>query len=275
MTTHPDKTYFICGIDDCKGTDQDDSSYLKTYFELGWEVPTTHFYAKHLLKEGKIKARDVIVTCSGREFLYSETFQNVITWSDYKLLNGKRTISLVDLTIKGGFHSYYDENGIYKYCCTDREIICQYQKTFVRHLHENSPFNVIVYRSRSHDDNRNTDAEYIQDVINVSSRKFKTFVVGYGSEKFENCISVSLQQFCSLISSDFCCTIFTPQTGLAALSRVYSKADLIINYSVDEVMPDGNHPIINGYPQFFINSKILKIPRLPTVEEFELLLLNY
>ena len=54
----------------------DDVSDERPYYELGWEITTTHFDAKHLLRTGAIDSqRDTVVTCSGREFLYTQVFE--------------------------------------------------------------------------------------------------------------------------------------------------------------------------------------------------------
>ena len=268
-------TYFVCGIDDCKGTQQNDSQFLTKYFELGWEVATTYFYAIHLKKRGLIEDCDTIVTCSGREFLYQSNFRNVISWSSLQNLNSKVVVSLVGKTLNGDFNSYYDSNGFYKYLIQDRELLKNFSAKNIDHLRQNEPFNVIVYRSRSHCDSRNTTADLIRSYIKLSNKHFKTFVVGHGSEIFEEAIKINLQEYCSLISDPLCHMICTPQTGLVVLARIFSQAKLILNYSVDGDFPKGNHHIINGYPEFFIQSKILKINRPPNLEEFTKAMYNY
>lgn len=51
------------------GKIEDDNSDLSKYFELGWEISTTHLYAKKLLYENIINCDDCIVTTDERKFL--------------------------------------------------------------------------------------------------------------------------------------------------------------------------------------------------------------
>lgn len=255
--------YIICGIDESAGQVGNDSSTLTSYFELGWEVTTTHFYVKRLLNQGEINRDDIVVTCQGREFLYKNIFPKVINWKDYKKNVSEKQISLVHKTINGEFNHLYDRNGIYKFLNQDKHLIQNFKKINVEGLHKNKLYNIIVFRNRDHCNYRNTSEEYIDKIINISNRYHNTFIVGHGSERFSSAKSITLEEYCSLINEKLCNCICSPQTGPITLARIFSKSKKILNYSVDSGMILTNHHIINGYPEYFINSQITKINAIP------------
>tara|TARA_Y100000034_G_C6860479_1_gene391558 strand:+ start:192 stop:1025 length:834 start_codon:yes stop_codon:yes gene_type:complete len=265
--------YVICGIDSKKGCASNDSSHLYKYFELGWECSTTYFFAKRLLQEKKITTNDTIVTCSGREFLYKSVFNKVISWSDFTcILNNleptSEILNLVDSAIKDDFKHLYDDQKLYRFLEEDKNILQSFEKSSIKTLHDNKPYNIIVFRQRDHVKTRNTSESYIQSCIDTSNKFYKTFIVGYGCDVFDNCKPVNLQDYCTLINNKLCNCILTPQTGPVTMARIFSKAKTIVNYSVDgdESIFLKNHPIISGYPEHLISSNIIKLQNAPSAE---------
>jgi hypothetical protein len=179
-------TYYIVGIDNSTGKQNDDSSHLLTYFELGWEIMTTHLKLKELLHNNIITNDDVIVTCDGREFLYQKNFNNVITWKKYLTLNHSDTVVNLCKEFSTNF-SLIDK-------ITPKKETDLLDLFFSFNSEENLRFNIdgdfvcLVYRNRNHGSHRNMDNNFFKKIINFLKNNFKLkiFVVGFGSEIFED-----------------------------------------------------------------------------------------
>lgn len=247
--------YYITGIDDVTGSVSNDSSNLSIYFELGWEIMTTHLHIKELLFNNLFdNENDTIVTCDGREFLYKENFKNVITWEDYKKLNlNTDTINLCDRFIN-------DFTNINKIDVTDNQGLIDLFSSFEKdHNYDNKPTNenyvCLVYRNRSHGSHRNMDEIFFKDLISsiTKERRLKTYVVGFGGEIFENghdCFHVTLKQFTTLINKKECLICVSSLTGPANLTYFFGNENLkniildLESARSNEYMK--NHPLAMG-----------------------------
>jgi hypothetical protein len=88
--------YLICSKNIKSGEMSNDSSNLNYYFELGWEMTTTHLYVKRLFYDKIINKSDCIVTTTERAFLYKGLFDNVIDYHDFLKVVHKTDI-VIDL----------------------------------------------------------------------------------------------------------------------------------------------------------------------------------
>lgn len=241
--------YYICGIDDVSGDINSDSSSLNVYYELGWEIMTTHCEIKERLFKGLINQDDVVVTCDGRQFLYEKNFNNVITWKKFKELNPQsNVINLCDLFINGiNYVSAKEDKNII-------QSLKQFNSDSDLELNPNEKFCCLVYRKRAHCSHRNMDDSYFENIISFLNKeiKIKVFVVGFGSEKFvnENCHYVNLKQFTTLINNDNCNLCISSLTGPPHLTYFFGGKNLkniILDLESARANPVmTNHPLAMG-----------------------------
>jgi hypothetical protein len=92
--------YIVAGKDVKTGVPGSDSSSSDEYFELGWEVTTTYLQLAHGRRTGTFTDDDVVVTATGREFLYRSSFQRVISYRQFRELEiePSRILDLVKWT---------------------------------------------------------------------------------------------------------------------------------------------------------------------------------
>ena len=252
--------YFIVGIDVAKGTYEDDVSSSRPYYELGWEVVTTHFDVKHMKRAGELAAdSDTVVTCSGREFLYRADFANVIDYSEYRAKHAfQPSLSLMERYSEGIIPNDYYEGGRhsaeakYKYKEVDRDIIQSIETVPTEKLHNDEPFCVFLVRKRRHGSYRNMIDEVAIPVLNRLSLNYgHVFIVGHGSKHLErlgSVIHVDLQTYASLIRSPMCELVIGSMTGTMQMAAVLSRAKrcvVVLNYDGYDI--DGtNHPVNLG-----------------------------
>lgn len=214
----------ICGIDDKSGFSGNDSSLLNVYFELGWEIVTTHLDAKRLLHRNKINKDDTIVTCSGREFLYSGAFNNITTWNEYKKNRRFDELNLVEKRVSAIGRKNYDKSLFWdngdmacEKCDIDINLIKNIKLTDISKYDISNKYCCFVYRKRDHCSNRNLPENYINELLNhILNLNYKIFIVGYGSQILcddKNKIQVNLQEFATLINNQNCKFVLSTLTG--------------------------------------------------------------
>lgn len=245
--------YYIVGIDENKGNHTDDSSNLMSYFELGWEIMTTHIEIKKLLFDNNIKKPYTVVTCEGRQFLYENDFDNVITWGEYKEKKIKE--NSINLCLK----FYSDLTNLEKITVSNDKnfinLLGSFKKTKLTNLNINEKYACLVYRKRIHDSHRNINDLLFEKIIRffTQNKKIRVFVVGFGSEKFEkinNCHSVKLNEFATLISNKNCKLCFSTLTGPPSMTYLFGHENLkniivdLENARNSDYMK--NHPLAMG-----------------------------
>ena len=146
-----------------------DSSSINEYFELGWEVGFTHLDLKFLLSKGVANKDDIIVTHSGREFLYEKLFNNVITWEEFEKLdkNNVDILDLVENSINNFFNDnlpsqfgqtkthYHDKKLIWDGEYINKEILFSFNHSDLSTYNIEKEFVCIQYRKRNHCPHRN------------------------------------------------------------------------------------------------------------------------
>lgn len=251
-------TFYLAGIDVAKGTDVDDVSADKPYFELGWEVVTTHFDAKRLKKSGIVTDGDTIVTCSGREFLYRSSFTSVLSYSDFAALGVNNGVySLMERYAGGRIPiDYFDgtehsSQSRYRFMDADRDIIESVENVAIEHLHQRHPFACLLVRRRLHGAYRNLTDDVARFVLaRLLGQYPRVFIVGLGAEHLasDRVLHVDLVTYASLIRSPFCDLVIGTMTGTMQLAAILSRARRCIvvkNYDGYDI--DGkNHPVTLG-----------------------------
>jgi hypothetical protein len=266
--------YFITGMDVATGVEGDDVSPERPYFELGWEVVTTHFDVKRMKREGRLDPeRDTIVTCSGREFLYTAELSSVIDYRTFlrSRKEGDEAVFCTDRYAGGRMPVAYFEGDVhtpqsrYKFFEEDRDIITHVETVPTAGLHEGRPFGCLVVRRRSHGDYRNMSDEIAGFLLDKLRAKYdRVFLVGRGAEHLEDrpqAVHVDLQAFASLIQDALCEVIIGSFTGQMQLAALLSRARtcLVLNYDDYDVRAL-NHPVLLGPCIRFSPSRFFFIP---------------
>lgn len=254
--------YFIVGQDAAKGTLEDDVTDTKPYFELGWEVVTTHFDVKRMKRTKLINPeRDTLVTCSGREFLYRAEFNQVI---DYKRFSQMcisprdECVSLMEKYSNGRISIEYFNTDThspvsrYRFLEEDQKIIQSVELVDIAPIHRGRPYCCFLIRKRGHGAYRNMPDEVSRLVLNKLKTKYETvFIVGHGAEHFHDppcVIQVDLCTYASLIRDELCDLIIGTMTGTMQLAAILSKAKtciVMLNYD-DYDIKETNHPVCLG-----------------------------
>jgi hypothetical protein len=199
-----------------------ESGVLQNYTELGFESVYTHLLAKRYIKEGRLDPKkDIVVTCEGREFLYSKQIKT-ISWKVYDEITKKHTITTSinasDFIVDGvlletsyfhknymhgskTFNEIYDpklsviENyniyintGIpkYKYFDEDYDIITDLD--FNNELTiPDKPYICFNRRVRKHREEFNMSEDYANKLIEKLIKEFdvEIYITGYHNEEFE------------------------------------------------------------------------------------------
>lgn len=228
------------------------------HYELGWEVNTTHVYAKWMLSDGRLTSEHVIVTLPGREFLYQSCFNRVITWQAFceetGLDFGKPYIDVSSETVYDLVERF--ERNWHRY---DEIYFSGPNKTwgggawdkirdFKKKTWAATPFLLVSLRKRPHESRRDTSDNFGRDVL----RKLRDvmglpiFLVGLNLPDFgvEDIFPCSLQDFASLAQLESCRGILGPHSGPNGMAGLLAPKDKNIIIFPQEYCPSIN----NNYP---------------------------
>ena len=278
------KKYYIVGKGNLSKVIDDVSGNLNNYFELGWELMTTHPEIKKLKIDGVFTDNDVVVTTNpDRKFLYLESFNNVISWEDFLNLGipESQIIDLVDDAMKGMGGLNFDDID---------EILINSLKKFKKDFEieekiKNKQFVCLQYRKRNWANSRNIEDDVFESLIKIVSEKYNldVYVMGLSSEKFcdGNKVNyVNLQQFTTLINNKNCILFFSTMSGPAHLSCYFANKNIIhiVNDLLGQRINGGgsleNHPLYQGRKYNFTNIDVRIIPYKINLNVFEDILIE-
>ena len=236
------------------------SHLLEEYFELGWELSTTHLDTKFLLSESVYNKSDIIVTHSGREFFYENLFDNVIQWNDFEKLdkNGHIIIDMVTNSVNYFFHKHLcNPNLVWNNQKIKDDILFSFNYSDIKPVND---YVCLVYRKRSHDASRNMDDGYFNSIISyIKTKGLDIYVVGYGSEKFtdnKQVFYVDLRDWATLVNNEKCKFIVTTMTGPTNLLNFCgNKETNIFIIDKNNSRGDGKGRIVMGECLNFKNLK--------------------
>jgi hypothetical protein len=266
-------TVFIAGVDFAKGRVGDDDAPNRPYFELGWEVISTHFDVKRGKAEGWIDSQnDIIVTCSGREFLYATEFQNVV---EYRAVSDFGTSGIVDFTQRyrdGSFHPNYfargrpGKNSRSRFLTEHRDLALSIRRVETTSLHDEQPYCCLAARRRDHGAYRNMTCARGRYIIEHLLRLCpRVFLVGHDTDDLlidDRVVPVDLVTYASLIANPLCMLVVGTMTGTMQLAALYSHAKLCIvisNYDSFDAEVD-NSPVNLGPCIRISPSKFVFVP---------------
>lgn len=264
--------YIVVGVDVARGTVDDDVTPARPYFELGWEIVGTHLDVKRLKQSGNIGQDDVVVTCAGREFLYTAAFERVISYERFLAEREPAdTVNwLVDRYAAGVLPSeYFEASGHsptarYRYFDQDRDIIQSLATVDVSPLHCGSPYACVAVRRRCHGSYRNMSDRDVRTILRALGESYgRIFLVGHGAEQYAvapKIQHVTLCSFASLIRQPMCRVVFGSLTGPMHLACLVSTAPVcvVLNHDAYDVRML-NHPVLMGHCITWSESRFLFI----------------
>jgi hypothetical protein len=280
------KKYFIAGKEVHSDKNLESGS-LSNYYELGHECVCTHLYAKRLIKIGKlIPSKDVVVTCEGREFFYSNYIET-ITWKEYEEICKKEitnSLNPIDFFLNTifqetpYFHELYMNNNQPKYKYGDEDYNIITNLDFNKELQiPNEQYICLNRRFRKHREELNMPEDYTKELILQLQKNFnkKIFITGYHNEfasTIDNVQWVSLRDWCTLINNDRCFAIVQNQTGTANLSQICGKIKLL-NVILDmemahffQIYANGRRPDVLGRAVNFKKLRNVIFKQLPPIQ---------
>lgn len=252
---------FVAGYDCAKGQPGDDVSAQKPYFELGWEVATTHLDFKHLIAIHAACTDDLVVTASGREFLYRSEHPNVISYDAFRrmpLRQGDEVIALTSRYLDGSIPpDYFNErcrspNARYRHLLDDAVHIRNIYRVSLESLGLGDGYCCVAIRRRDHAPSRNLPESVIRLLLSVLASEYRrVFVVGHGNtglRSMPGIIPVNLEIFASLISDPRCGLILGTMTGPIQLASLIAEARLcaVVTLRDDYDVEAENDPICAG-----------------------------
>jgi hypothetical protein len=252
---------FFPGYDCAKGQPGDDVSIHKPYFELGWEVVTTHLDLKHLVATGRTCAQDLVVTASGREFLYRSQFPHVISYDAFQrmpLRFGDDVVALTDRYSDGLIPPDYFDTGHrspdarYRHLVQDAAFIRSIDSVRLEALGLDDGYCCVAIRRRDHAPSRNLPESVIRRLLlDLAGEYRRVFVVGHGNTGLRSVpgvVPVDLASFASLISDPRCGLVLGTMTGPIQLACLIAQARVcvVITLRDDYDIEAENDPICAG-----------------------------
>jgi hypothetical protein len=266
--------YIITGKNISKGVIGDDSGSFEIYTELGWEVMVNRLRLIDLLQNKKVSKDDIIVTCQDRIFLYSKIFKNVIDFNSFKKLNIDNE-NILDLT--KDMEAYIRTmiwTPQYNFLKRDLDIILEIDTNFCCDLDIKKPFVCILARFRSWCSDRNTNVEYLNNLIAfLKEQKIDVFVLGMQAKEILNNefpIYINLQEFCFLMQHPLCRFVYGKMSGPMHLAKFCCKSILIIDddHGFRKQLDLENHPLFFGLSSNFTGIPIIFYSSPPQIIDF-------
>lgn len=268
--------YFIAGRE--VHSDRDlQTGPLENYYELGWEVITTHLLAKRFINLKKLNPEeDIVVTCTGREFLYSKQIKT-INWKEFEKIRKQQVVEQYDSieyfleTIfqeTKDFYELYFINSKPKYRYFDEDFDLITNLNFNTKVIPKTKYICFNRRIRKHREHLNMPDDYSLELVKVLQQEYKLpiYITGFHNEIFnqlDNIHLVNLRDWCSLLNSENCLFAIQNQTGTANLTQICAKTNLvnvILDMEGAHFMPiyaGGRRPDVLGKSVNFKNIKNL------------------
>jgi hypothetical protein len=237
--------YVVAGKDLKTGVPGSDSSDSDQYFELGWEVTTTYLEIVHGRETGRFTGSEVIVTASGREFLYRASFSSVIPYREFcqRHVEGSQVLDLVKQTSDRYFGNTWLRKlrvrGLYLRWFHFRRYRIGYRRLVNRLPMDVPPidpssvadeFLCICIRFRDHQPQRNLPREYLVSLLDDLSDA-RCFLVGHGAEDFiwhPRHRVCSLAEFAALVRRPGCRAVIGTMTGPIQLAQMIHPNRLVV-----------------------------------------------
>jgi hypothetical protein len=231
------RRYIVAGKDLKTGIPGSDSSDSAEYFELGWEVTTTYLQIVHGRGTGLFTDFDIVVTATGREFLYRSSFSTVITYSEFRQLDSApaRVLDLVRWTSD----LYSGDTWLRKLRIRSLYLrwfhVWRYRIRYRRFrtglpmaappldaFRVEDPFFCVCIRFRDHQPQRNLSKEYLESLLDALSDT-RCYLVGFGAESLIRHPShrvCTLAEFAALVRLPNCKAVIGTMSGPMQLAQM-------------------------------------------------------
>lgn len=271
--------YIITAKDIYLGNSISDFADPLVVTEIATELVITRLYLIMLLQENKINKSDCIVTINERKCLYTNIFDNVISYQDFIKTNEK-AIDLLDESLFNSMASGSIESRIIPYLPfyrnweRDKHLITNIELSSMEGYDLSRPFICLVIRKRKAWTEKNMTDEFWQQLIEkLKSNNIKTFVFGKDAEIFCDSNNITYvknyQDWCTLVQNKNCTHTMSTMSGgvypclifgnTNMTMSIIDNTNLMSKYSYD---PSFYNDCIN-----FSKIKIKFINYIPNIEE--------
>lgn len=275
--------FVIVSKDEFAGTSQEDIADPLRVTEIATELVITRLYLIDLLNSGKISNTITVVCAEQRKPLYTNLFQNVISYNVFQSRKVKKTLIINLLGRKLFFklaNGPVDERLIpykpfYKNWNRDKTEILNFEPSKESYCYPNKPFVALVIRRRGAWPEKNLPDEFWLSVISgLNDKGILVYVFGKESEIFcsnSQAIFVkSFQDWCTLVSSPNCAHLGSTMTGGVYPLMVfgYKRAQMTLIDNTELMAIHHGDPSFYDECVNFSGIRINFINQVPTPKEF-------
>lgn len=274
--------YIITSKNEYLGTSTSDAANPLLVTEIATELIITRLYAIHLLNTNVINKDDTIVCINERSCLYSNIFNNVISYDHFKTLDITQN-DIIDLLEKSLFNKLAsgDINSrllpylpFYNNWERDKNEIVNIRKSILTDYDVSEPFICLVIRKRGAWTEKNMSDQFWIDVINkLESEGIRVFIFGKESEIFctnKTTYIKNYQDWCTIVQETNCKHVASTMTGgvypLLIFGNPLCKMTIIDNTNL--MRRHGHDPSFYHSCINFSHIDISFINNIPTVENF-------
>lgn len=239
------------------------SAKQNEHTELGWEAIYTHLKVKYLLNKGLINKDTTILTNPGREFLYTNCFNRVLTTSPVEtrgILN--LTEELQNFLDSGAGANYLSYQASSRKCIAKQDFYLNFDLRDSINLpvvSDSGSYICATYRKRTWGSQRNVDDNYLQALKSLA-KVTKVYLVGPEGEEICDGISLissSLDEWLSRTISPNCKGVVGTATGTILLAWMVSGAKIYM-LDFDNCLGKSNCCLHFTAETNFYNSQIVK-----------------
>lgn len=273
--------YIITAKEMYEGTSKSDFATPLKVTEIATELVITRLACIMLLKDGIISTSDTIVTNSDRKCLYTNVFENVISWKEFVNLKSKN-IETIDLLSSSTFNRLASGPvetrkipylPFYQNWERDKEEIINIEKSDLLNYDMSEEFHCLLIRTRGAWPEKNLEKQYWDELISkIKKQKENIFVFGketnvYADERVQ--YVESFKDWCSIVSHQNCKTVTSTITGGVYPVFIVGNPNLklIIVDNLDLVKKYGYDPSWYNDCINFTGVKKIIIDHKPTTEQ--------
>lgn len=276
--------YIIVSKNEVSGTSKHDIANPLSMTEIATELIITRLYLIDLLQTSVVNQNDTIVCIPERKCLYTNIFNNVISWDKYKELSITPGIEFLDLLE----HSLFNQLSagdvgqrlipylpFYQNYERDKELITNIDFSELNDYNLNEPFVALVVRKRAAWSEKNMTNEFWNSIIEkLVSNGISVFVFGKETESFCTNEKVqhvaNFQDWCSLVRHPNCKHVSSTMTGGVYPLLIFGNPDckMSIIDNTHLMSRHGNDPSFYHSCINFQNIDINFINQIPTTDDY-------
>lgn len=276
--------YVIVSKNEVSGTSKQDLANPLMMTEIATELVITRLYLINLLQTFGVDKSDTIVCNPERSCLYTNIFDNVISWDEFKVLSTTPGIQVIDLLEHNMFNQLAGGSveqrlipylPFYRNYERDKELISNVDFSNLKDYNLTKPFVGLVIRKRAAWNEKNMTDEFWTNIIEMLTKNGIDVLV-FGKEADIFCTNdkvqyvENFQDWCSIVKHPNCKHISSTMTGavypLLIFGNPECKMTIIDNTNLMSIHgndPSFYHPCIN-----FQKIDINFIKHIPTTDHY-------